>query len=224
MVSWTRHSAAPCICRHGPASLSSPRARGIAYMFVAVETNRTPYGTRAEESTHAGLAGDRMSDLGGASRCWIVLMRSWDDCGAMECVSSSGGLLELRSEHPHTTDQHGSKGGRWGGEWWARCFEGELQQALLMACGGVWRPYSSLQYRPSALAVVGHYTLALSVSISRPTPPCSRRSGNRSPTGPLTNQSGAGFKQNGCLDPTNRKIFWAGCAFTDTIQFVKGVV
>ena len=72
-------------------------------MFVAVETNRTPYGTRAEESTQAGLAGDRMSDLGGASRCWIVLMRSWDDRGAMECVSSSGGLLELRSEHPHTT-------------------------------------------------------------------------------------------------------------------------
>ena len=67
------------------------------------DTNRTPYATRAEESTHAGLAGDRMSDLGGASRCWIVLMRSWDDRGAMECVSSSGGLLELRSEHPHTT-------------------------------------------------------------------------------------------------------------------------
>ena len=62
MVSWTRHSAAPCICRHGPASLSSPRARGIAYTFVSIETypvcvRLTPYGTRAEESTHAGLAG-----------------------------------------------------------------------------------------------------------------------------------------------------------------------
>ena len=49
----------------------------------------------------------------------------------------------------------------------ARCFEGELQQALLMACGGVWRPYSSLQYRPGALvAVVGHYMLAPIVSIT----------------------------------------------------------
>ena len=38
LVSWTRHSAAPCICWHGPASLSSPRARGIAYTFVAIET------------------------------------------------------------------------------------------------------------------------------------------------------------------------------------------
>ena len=38
MVSWTRHSAASCICRHGPASLSSPRAGGIAYTFVAIET------------------------------------------------------------------------------------------------------------------------------------------------------------------------------------------
>ena len=36
-----------------------------------------------------------------------------------------------------------------------------------MACGCIWRVYSSLQYRASALvAVVGRYTLALSVSIT----------------------------------------------------------
>ena len=36
-----------------------------------------------------------------------------------------------------------------------------------MACGCIWRVYSSLQYRASALvAVVGRYTLALSDSIT----------------------------------------------------------
>ena len=43
----------------------------------------TPYGTRAEESTHAGLAGDRMSDLGGAppmmDHANAVLGRLWRD-------------------------------------------------------------------------------------------------------------------------------------------------
>ena len=43
---------------------------------------------------------------------------------------------------------------------------GELQQALLTACGGVWRPYSSLQYRSSALvAVVACWSFALSIPI-----------------------------------------------------------
>ena len=36
-----------------------------------------------------------------------------------------------------------------------------------MACGCIWRVYSSFQYRASALvAVVGRYTLAPSVSIT----------------------------------------------------------
>ena len=62
---------------------------------------------------------------------------------------------------------HGSKGSRLGDEWRARCFEDELQQALLMACGGVCRPYSSLQYRSGALvAVVACWSFALSMSIS----------------------------------------------------------
>ena len=57
-----------------------------------------------------------------------------------------------RGERPRVSHTFGPVGD--GREWRARCFEGELQRALLMACGGIWRPYSSLQYRSSALVAV----------------------------------------------------------------------